>query len=58
MIKDKKILVTKDFHQAFNKIASVAGIPIQSIKLESSGMGYYRVFFYEKKTEFIVYVSD
>ena len=58
MIKDKKILVTQDFQKAFNKISSVAGIPIQSIKLEPSGMGYYRVFFYDEKTEFIVYVSD
>lgn len=54
----KNIVLAKDEGQPFRKIASRTGLPIESIRLKQTGMGFFRVFFYEEKTEFIINFSQ
>ena len=39
---------------AFNKVSSIAGIPLKSIRLVPNGMGYYRVHFYDEPLPYLV----
>ena len=54
----KKIKVTYDGHAAFKKIASITGFPYESIRLVPTGMGYYGVYFYDEKSDFMVEVES